>query len=214
MPDDCARIVVLAGTNGAGKSSIAGAFLRHSGGHYYNPDEVARQKVLSGEASEAMQASSIAWRTGVSLLQRSIDRRENFVLETTLGGKTITGILESAAILGAEVRVWYIGLVDPHLHIARVASRVAHGGHAILEATIRQRFDDSRCNLIRLMPVLTELKVYDNSIEADPILGKIPEPQLLLWVIEKRILAPQTFVDTPQWAKPIVAKAIKLAKAV
>ena len=35
------RIYVLAGVNGAGKSSIGGAAFRQSGGDYYNPDEVA-----------------------------------------------------------------------------------------------------------------------------------------------------------------------------
>ncbi len=36
------RIYVLAGVNGAGKSSIAGAAFRAHGADYYNPDEVAR----------------------------------------------------------------------------------------------------------------------------------------------------------------------------
>jgi predicted ABC-type ATPase len=34
---------VLAGTNGAGKSSVAGALIRSSGGDYFNPDEVAKR---------------------------------------------------------------------------------------------------------------------------------------------------------------------------
>ena len=36
------RIHVLAGVNGAGKSSIGGAAIRAFGGEYYNPDEAAR----------------------------------------------------------------------------------------------------------------------------------------------------------------------------
>ena len=35
-------IHVLAGVNGAGKSSIGGAAVRQHGGEYFNPDEAAR----------------------------------------------------------------------------------------------------------------------------------------------------------------------------
>ncbi|KAA0224181.1 ZTL protein, partial [bacterium] len=33
---------MIAGVNGGGKSSLAGATMREFGGLYYNPDEVAR----------------------------------------------------------------------------------------------------------------------------------------------------------------------------
>ena len=46
------RIYVLAGVNGAGKSSIGGAMIRAAGGQYYNPDEAARQLM---EADGAME---------------------------------------------------------------------------------------------------------------------------------------------------------------
>jgi predicted ABC-type ATPase len=69
------------------------------------------------------------------------------------------------------VRVWYVGLSSPELHIARVRARVAKGGHDIPEPRIRERYDASRLNLIRLLPRLSELWVYDNSVEADPDAG-------------------------------------------
>ena len=64
-----------------------------------------------------------------------------------------------------------IAFVDtPGLHIARVRARVARGGHDIPEARVRDRFDTSRLNLIRLLPRLTELVVYEN--EGHAILRK------------------------------------------
>src|SRR5258708_7618013 len=42
-----AQIRVLAGVNGAGKSSIVGATIRDKGGEYYNPDEAARE-IMAG----------------------------------------------------------------------------------------------------------------------------------------------------------------------
>jgi predicted ABC-type ATPase len=38
-----AQIRVLAGVDGAGKSSIVGATIRDKGGEYYNPDEAERE---------------------------------------------------------------------------------------------------------------------------------------------------------------------------
>jgi predicted ABC-type ATPase len=36
-------IYVLAGTNGAGKSSVGGAAIREKGADYFNPDEATRR---------------------------------------------------------------------------------------------------------------------------------------------------------------------------
>src|SRR5688572_18354280 len=166
-----AFIYVLAGTNGAGKSSVAGATLLQRGVEYFNPDEAATQIRSASPGITAEEASSAAWRQGKRLLQRAIAVHLSFAFETTLGGHTMTALLESALRLGVEVRIWYVGLSSPELHIARVRSRVARGGHDVPDTKIRERYDRSRLNLIHLMPKLTELRVYDNSQEADPHAG-------------------------------------------
>ena len=131
----------------------------------------------------------------------------------TQGGATITALLERALASGLDVRVWYVGLGSVELHLARVRARVAAGGHDIPEATVRRRFHDSRLNLIRLLPRLTELRVYDNSAEADPRAGVAPEPRLLLHVARGRIVAAGPLGDTPAWAKPILAAAMNISSA-
>ena len=64
-------------------------------------------------------------------------------------------LLEQAIEKGMAVRVWYVGLENVELHSARVRARVAAGGHDIPEAKIRARSDQSRLNLIPLLPELT-----------------------------------------------------------
>jgi hypothetical protein len=49
-----------------------------------------------------------------------------------------------------------------------VRSRVAAGGHGIPEAKIGERYESSPLDLVDLMPKLTELRVFDNSEEAEP----------------------------------------------
>jgi predicted ABC-type ATPase len=101
-------------------------------------------------------------------------------------------------------------LASPELHLKRVRSRVAHGGHDIPEEKIRERWNGSRENLIRLLPLIDHLRVYDNSADADPAVGQRPHPILLLEMQRKKITAPADLCGAPDWAQPIIAAAIHL----
>lgn len=206
------RIYVLAGVNGAGKSSIAGAAFRNYGGEYFNPDEAARRLMAANPGMDQAAANSAAWRKGRDLLEKAIREKLDFALETTLGGGTISRMLAQAAAQGAGIYVWYVGLSSPELHIRRVRSRVRMGGHDIPEQAIHRRFEHSRLNLIALLPVLTALRLYDNSTEADPAAGKTPVLAPVLIMEHRKILNPGDLPRAPDWAKPIVAAAIKLSR--
>jgi predicted ABC-type ATPase len=206
------RIFVLAGVNGAGKSSIGGAMLLQAGAEFYNPDVAARLLFSSGQGMTQEEANAAAWEQGRRLLERAIDERKDFAFETTLGGKTIASLLKKAITQGIEVRIWYVGLESPELHIARVRSRVELGGHDIPEVKIYERYANSRTNLIELLPSLTELKVFDNTEEGDPQKGKRPTPKLLLHQKAGKISSLCDLRSVPQWAKPIVQTAIETAR--
>lgn len=203
------RIYVIAGVNGAGKSSIAGATFRQLGADYYNPDEAARNLLARDPTLAQLDANSAAWHQGVRLLRRAIAERKEFAFETTLGGSTIPHLLREAAEQGVAIFVWYVGLSSAQLHIDRVQARVRRGGHAIDPELIERRFEQSRINLIELILCLTELRVHHNSIEGDPATGKPPRPKLLLHMKSGRIVNPHDLNNTPGWAKPIVAAALK-----
>lgn len=201
-------IYVLAGTNGAGKSSIGGATFLHHGVEYFDPDQATRAILAANPGISHETANSAAWHEGKRLLVRAIDERLDFAFETTLGGQTLTAVLKRAASTGTDVRGWYVGLATPELHVARVRARVAQGGHDIPASTIRERYDRSRLNLIRLLPRLTELRLYDNSKEADPAAGTPPEPMLILHMAGGRIVRTCDLRLVPAWAKPILAAAM------
>jgi predicted ABC-type ATPase len=210
-PPPC--IYVLAGTNGAGKSSLGGAVLERHGIEFFNPDAAARLIRERNPGLSQADANSAAWHEGRRLLARAITERLTYAFETTLGGATITTLLEGALAAGREVRMWYVGLASPELHLARVRGRVARGGHDIPEADIRRRFHDGRLNLVRLLPRLTALRVYDNSAEADPAAGAAPSPVLLLHLVRGKIAASCELAQTPPWAKPIMAAALKASRS-
>lgn len=209
MPDLTAGsgdVVVLAGTNGAGKSSVAGAALERRGGAFYNPDRATRAYLDRG--LPLPEANSRAWHRGVQQLERAIHDGTAYAFETTLGGRTITRILFGAAAQGRSVRIWYVGLASPELHIERVRTRVSAGGHDIPEEKIRERWDSSRQNLIRLLPHVRELALFDNSRSVDLSAGEAPRPQKLLHMKDGRvdhIADPRT---VPAWAKPIIRAAL------
>jgi predicted ABC-type ATPase len=200
---------VLAGTNGAGKSSIGGAIFREKGADYFNPDEAALRILSANPAHTQEEANSAAWKAGKRLLERAIRERCDFAFETTLGGRTIAALLHRALAAGIEVRIWYVGLESPELHIARVRARVRRGGHDIPEGKIRERYLGSFSNLIQLLPKLTELRVYDNSEDGDPQSGATPKPKLVLHMVRGKAVATCDLKRVPAWAKAILMAALK-----
>jgi predicted ABC-type ATPase len=196
-------ITVLAGTNGAGKSSIGGAMLEAAGAPFYNPDIETSALLAANPGLTLEEANAAAWRRGKDLLQAAIANRRSFNFETTLGGATITRLLIQAHAAGLRVRMWYCGLDSAERHVSRVRGRVRRGGHDIPEAKIRARYDASRDNLCSLLPSLDELMLFDNSAEADPHAELAPQPLRLLHYRDGRILYLTRVM--PDWAKPIAA---------
>ena len=200
-------LLVLAGVNGAGKSSIGGnVMLRRAGLAWFNPDTYTRLLVQDG--MPLADANARAWQHGVDLLGGAVAAGENHAFETTLGGATMTQKIAAAAATH-DVLVWFCGLSSCEQHIARVAARVAAGGHDIPEAKIRERWVQAPLNLIALMPHLQGLRVFDNSAEAAPG-SAVANPVLVLKVQQGEVEFPLTLDDlakTPAWAKPIVHAA-------
>lgn len=210
MPPRRGRIVVAAGTNGAGKSVIAGEFLAaRAEGAYFNPD-LAAKAMMDRDGLALAEANARAWNLGFELLNRSIERNQDFSFETTLGGNSITQALMRAAACGLEVLIFYVGLDSLERHIDRVAARVIRGGHAIAANKIRERYPKSLANLIKLLACASEVRVYDNSAESED--GR-PRARLVFSMSQKRIVKPaldELIATAPEWSKPIVAAAIRI----
>lgn len=183
--------------------------MRQAGGEYFNPDEATQRFRRRDPNLSLDEANARAWRLSRRLLRLAVRERLRYAFETTLGGRTMTGLLIEAAHAGIPVRIWYVGLASAELHIQRVRARVRRGGHAIPEERIRWRYDASRRNLIRLLSHLAELRLFDNSEERDPAAGRAPNPLLVLHVKGGRVLYACPREQVPEWAKPIVQTAVR-----
>ena len=210
--NELAEIGVIAGVNGAGKTTIVGKMLAERGVPFIDPDRYTNELLAANPGMPRDEANSLAWQQNSRRLRRAIAERHSYYFETTLGGTTITALLEEAIASGMPVVMWYVGLAGVERHIARVRARAAAGGHAIPEEKIRSRYDSSRKNLIKLLPGLAELQVLDNSAEVKRSSTKATVPTILHWR-NGRIIAPPDLSGTPTWAKGIVERALRAQKA-
>lgn len=198
-------ITVIAGVNGAGKSSVLASYLENMGGDYFNPDVYTRTLMQKNPGLSEDEANAQAWAEGFDMLNQAIDNDDDYAFETTLGGNSVSQALHRAIDLNREVRILFCGLNSPELHIERVAARVARGGHDIPEERIRSRWVGSISNMLTLIPRCQGIVVYDNS---QPLTNGKPQPQRLFVMLDQNFTQ-LPIKDLPQWAKPLAAKAIK-----
>ena len=203
-------IYVLAGVNGAGKSSIGGHLLTRAGLAWFNPDAFAREWLATGMTDQT-EANAVAWNEGMRRLDEAIAEGRSHALETTLGGASMTARLREASRTH-DVLIWFCGLATPELHLRRVRKRVAAGGHDIPEAKIRERWTASIAHLIALLPHLAEVRLFDNSASAAP--GEVVPDPLPVAVFQRgRLMWPAAddvaqLARTPDWAKPVLGSAL------
>jgi len=204
------NLYILAGVNGAGKSSVGGHVLSMLGLPWYNPDTFAR--VLVAECGMSQQEANIeAWTEGMVQLDEAVRTRTPFAFETTLGGTTVCEKIKAAAQTH-NIRIWYCGLQSPEMHLARVQLRVSQGGHDIPKEKILERWQTSRANLIALLPFLTELSLFDNSAEV-AVKQAIKNPIKIVHLRDGKLLHPKTTAEltqTPDWAQAIVEEVLDL----
>lgn len=182
--------------------------VRDAGSDYYNPDEATRLLAQANPHLPLEQVNALAWQIGHDRLAVAIDSASTFAFETTLGGTSITRLLGTAPAKGLALHIWYVALSSADAHVARVRARAAAGGHDIPEDKIRARYDSSRLNLVRLLPVATSVRVFDNSTPATA--DGAPSPVLMLEMRGGRIVSTVDLVSVPEWAKPIVIAAMRV----
>ena len=207
------EILVLAGVNGAGKSSVVGARLKANEIDWFNPDEYTRGLIAAGCDPE--DANARAWRYGKERFEEAILTGADFAFETTLGGNTIPALLRRAAATH-DVHVLYVGLASVELHLQRVALRVTKGGHAIPKQKIRELWKASRANLCGLVPLLASLQVYDNSGTVRPGF-EVPPPVLVIDYERGKLPTPapsdvDQLANVPDWAKCIFEAVFQVGR--
>lgn len=130
-------ILVFAGPNGAGKTTWINQILleRSEAFTYVNPDEIARSLCVDTPHRDVSAA-----RLVIQTLDRLEAERKDIILETTLATRSHAVRLKRLKDTGYTVELLYLRLPSIEASIARVALRVASGGHDIPQATLRRRY--------------------------------------------------------------------------
>ena len=155
-------IYVIAGQNGAGKTTFVRDFLKLDFEvlDFLNADEIARG--LSPLAPERAQFE--AGRIMLGRVRRFIGEQRDFGMETTLSGRTYRNIFRQARESGYSIHLDFLVLPDIEDSIRRVADRVEAGGHNVPEPDLRRRFRLGLQNLFSLYrPLLNAWAIYDNT---------------------------------------------------
>ena len=130
-------VIVVAGANGAGKSTAAPVLLRDTLGvtEFVNADTIAAG--LSAFRPESV--SIAAGRIMLSRMRRLAAARATFAFETTLGSRSFAPWLAGLQRKGYRVHLLFLWLNSAELAVSRVAERVRLSGHDVPAETVRRR---------------------------------------------------------------------------
>ena len=154
-------VVVLAGSNGAGKSTFFHAHLAGAGLRFINADDLAAELGIG-----AYEAADLAAALRASLIEQG----ESFVFETVLSDPVGAKVAElaDASRRGVHVVMLFIRIDSPATSIQRVAMRAMQGGHDVPDEKLEARFTRTLANLERAIATLPVVVIFDNTDLARP----------------------------------------------
>ena len=187
------EMIVIAGPNGSGKTSVTQRFLHHEwaeGTLYINPDEVAQNKFGDWNSQEAV------WKAAnycAELREKCLRNHTSFVFETVMSANDKIDSINRAKREGFFIRLFFISTTHPSINAARIAKRVMAGGHDVPIKKIISRYTKSIENCKVLAPIVDRLYVYDNSAEDQ-------EAQLLFRLVNGE-MKKMYVKEVAEWAK-------------
>ncbi len=155
------RYVLIAGVNGAGKSTFFASVDSFDGIEKINLDETVRGIGSWKNTSDVIKAGRIV----VGKIKEYFDNGVSFSQETTLCGSSILKNIRKAKGLGYFIELYFIGLDSVETAQSRVHYRVEKGGHGISDEDIERRYYESLRNLKGVIPICDAVYLYDNTVE-------------------------------------------------
>ena len=193
------ELIVIAGPNGSGKTSVTQKFLHHEwaeGTLYINPDEVAKDVFGDWNSQEAvLKAANYC----ADLREKCLKEKISFVFETVFSAEDKIKFLIRAKETGFLIRLFFISTAHPTINASRIAKRVMAGGHDVPITKIISRYNKSIENCAAVAHIVDRLYVYDNSVE--------DVDAKLQFRLSEGKLAKMYVDELPEWTKTIFAES-------
>ena len=158
------QLWVLAGGNGAGKTTFYDLFLAPGGIKLVNADVIAKAISPQNPENVGYEAANVAEQIRQELLQQGV----SFCFETVFSHVSKIDFVAEARALGYEVILVYIHLETAELNEARVYQRITEGGHSVPVDKIYSRIPRTMRHISAVMPLVNEARLLDNSHRDDP----------------------------------------------
>lgn len=185
------QLWLLAGGNGAGKSTFYKTRLESLGLPFVNADLLAKQLYPDSPEQYSYEAAKIAEQMRFQLLQEG----RTFCFETVFSHPSKIDFVAQAKAMGYEVVLVFIHLDLVPLNQARIAQRVSEGGHNVPEDKVRSRIPRLLHNIQQVFSLCDHSYLLDNSRFDNPF-QQIAEIHAGRLLIQKKPL--------PAWAKELL----------
>ena len=188
-------LIVIAGPNGSGKTSVTSQILEHKwieDSVYINPDIIAQEMFGDWNSLDAIR-QSIGYCE--ELREKCLKEKKSLIFETVLSREDKVDYIVRAKEAGFFVRLFFVCTESPTINASRIAQRVMEGGHDVPISKVISRYKSSILNCCIASKVVDRTYIYDNSI--DNKMAKI------LFRLTNGKLGKQYMNKIPQWALPI-----------
>jgi len=158
------QLWVLAGGNGAGKSTFYHLYLEPLAMPFINADILANYLYPDAPELHSYDAAVIASHMRTQLLQEE----RTFCFETVFSHPSKIDFVAQAKTMGYEIILVYIHLQNASLNQARVAQRVSEGGHNVPDEKVINRIPRTVQNIQKTVALCDFVYLLDNSFLNNP----------------------------------------------